>query len=387
MRNPHPVSADHASPNDLEGPDPQRTGPLHGVRIVEFAGIGPAPFGCMLLADMGAEIIRIDRPGAPSADPRNLLARGRIAICLDLKHPAAVGQVLELLAHADALVEAFRPGVMERLGLGPDVVAQHNQRLVYARMTGWGQDGPLAQAAGHDINYIAVAGALAAIGPANERPSIPLNLIGDFGGGGTYLAMGVLAALLEARKSGRGQVVDAAICDGVVSLMTSNAAQTLRGRYREQRGSNMLDGAAPYYAVYETADGLYVSVGAIEPKFFAALCDRVGIPESLRDAQNDRTRWPQLHAKFAQRFRTRSRADWCAALEGTDACFAPVLHLGESTRHAHLVARQCFVQVDGLRQPAPAPRFSRTPSSIRPARAADPASIAAHIDRWRQLAT
>ena len=359
------------------------SGPLRGVRVVEFASIGPGPFACMLLSDMGAEVVRIERPETPLGDPHNLLARGRVNVKLDLKSPDHVKRALDLLEHADVLVEGFRPGVMERLGLGPEEVAKTNPRLVYGRMTGWGQDGPLAARAGHDINYISIAGALAPIGPADGPPSVPLNLIGDFGGGGTYLVMGILAALLETRQSGHGQVVDAAICDGTLSLMTSNAAQTLRGSYREQRTSNRLDGGAPYYAVYETADRQHVSVGAIEPQFFALLCERVGVPEVLRSTQNDRARWPELHAALAACFKTRTREDWCALLEGTDTCFAPVLHLSQAADHPHLAARQSFVDVEGVRHPAPAPRFSRTPSRIQGPASKEALQAGDLLERWR----
>jgi alpha-methylacyl-CoA racemase len=362
----------------------RRDGPLAGVRVVEFVGMGPAPFACMLLSDMGAEVVRIDRPDAGKSDPRALTARGRQTVQLDLKEPAAMAQALALLDHADVLVEGFRPGVMERLGLGPEAVAERNPRLVYARMTGWGQSGPLAQAAGHDVNYIAVAGALAPIGPAGAPPAIPLNLVGDFGGGGTYLVMGVLAALLEARRCGLGQVVDAAICDGVASLMTSNASQALRGSYREERGANVLDGGAPYYAVYETGDGLHVAVGAIEPKFFALLCERIGVDPALRDAQRDRARWPALRENIAACLRRRTRAEWCALLEDSDACFAPVLHLSESAAHPHMTARQVFVDIGGVRQPAPAPRFSRTPSRIQGPAGQPPVQPQDILERWRQ---
>jgi alpha-methylacyl-CoA racemase len=342
-----------------------KTGPLRGFRIIEFAGIGPGPFACMLLADMGADVIRIDRPDAKPANPLDIVGRGRRTVLLDLKDAQATAEVLNLLEHADALVEGFRPGVMERLGLGPDVVAARNPRLVYGRMTGWGQDGPLAAAAGHDINYISIAGALAAIGEAGGAPVPPLNLVGDYGGGSLYLVMGLLATLLEARGSGRGQVVDAAICDGTLSLMSTNHAHTLRGLYHEKRGSNMLDGGAPYYGTYETADGLYVSLGPIEPKFFALLCAQLGLPKVLWDSQNDRSRWPELRAAIAAATRMRTRADWCALLEGTDVCFAPVLTLSEAAAHPHIRARAGFVEVDGVRHVAPAPRFSRTPSAIQ----------------------
>ncbi|HSW19093.1 MAG TPA: CaiB/BaiF CoA-transferase family protein [Ramlibacter sp.] len=338
-----------------------RSGPLNGLRVVEFAGLGPAPFACMLLADMGAQVVTIQRPGVGPSDPKQIVNRGRIALEADLKSDAGREQVWQLLDRADVVVEGFRPGVMERLGLGPDEAARRNPRLVYARMTGWGQDGPLAQAAGHDINYIALTGALHAIGP-RERPVVPLNLVGDYGGGSLYLVVGVLAALHEARASGRGQVVDAAITDGVLSLMTHFATQALRGAFNEERESNVLDGGAPYYAVYETADGQHLSVGAIEPQFFAQLCKLVDLPQPLRAAQNDRGQWPALREAMTAIFRSRSRDEWVSLLEGTDACVAPVLSLSEAGRHPHNESRAAFVQVNGHTQPAPAPRFSRTPS-------------------------
>lgn len=338
---------------------------MRGVRVVEFAGLGPAPFACMLLSDMGADVVRIDRPGTPPTDPRDITGRGRRTVLLDLKDPGSIAQVLDILERADLLVEGFRPGVMERLGLSPDAVARRNPRLVYGRMTGWGQHGPLAQAAGHDINYIAITGALAAIGTLGGAPVPPLNLVGDYGGGSLYLVAGLLAALLEARASGQGQVVDAAICDGALSLMSNNQSHRLRGLYREQRGSNMLDGGAPYYTTYETADAQYVSIGPIEPKFFALLCRMIGLPEALWDAQNDRNRWHALRDAMATVFRTRSRAQWCELLEGTDVCFAPVLTLAEAADHPHVQARQGIVDVAGVPQPAPAPRFSRTPSAVQ----------------------
>jgi alpha-methylacyl-CoA racemase len=271
-----------------------RNGPLRGVRVIEFAGLGPGPFACMLLADMGADIVRIDRPGAKPRHPMDLIGRGRRTVHLDLKSEDDRKQVFELLAYSDVLVEGFRPGVMERLGLGPDAIAQVNPRLVYGRMTGWGQDGPLAQAAGHDINYIALTGALAVNGARDSAPLPPLNLVGDYGGGSLYLVAGILAALLEARASGLGQVVDAAICDGALSLMSLAQGQRLRGSFTEERGSNMLDGGAPYYASYRTSDDKYVCVGAIEPQFFALLCEKLELDPVLRDAQNDRKRWPEL---------------------------------------------------------------------------------------------
>jgi alpha-methylacyl-CoA racemase len=345
-------------------------GPLRGLRVVEFAGLGPGPFACMLLADMGADVVTVQRAGAPVGDPRNIVQRGRTVLAADLKSPEDREHVLQLLEHADVLVEGFRPGVMERLGLGPDDVAAHNPRLIYGRMTGWGQEGPLAQAAGHDINYIAVTGALHAIGP-RERPVPPLNLLGDYGGGSLYLVTGILAALHEARRSGQGQVVDAAITDGALSLMTLVASQSLRGRWSDRREDNVLDGGTPFYAVYETADGRFMSVGALEPQFFAQLCELVGVPQDLRDAQDERARWPALRDALAAIFRTRTRDAWAQLLEGTDACCAPVLTLAEAAAHPHHAARAAFTDVAGVPQPAPAPRFSRTPSRAQPpARAA-----------------
>lgn len=359
------------------------SGPLAGIRVIEFAGLGPAPFACMLLSDMGAEVVRIDRPDARLGDPHDIIGRGRQTVLLDLKDAAALEQVRALLDQADVLVEGFRPGVMERLGLGPAQVAQRNPKLVYARMTGWGQQGPLAQAAGHDINYISLSGALAAIGPAAGAPVPPLNLVGDYGGGSLYLVVGILAAVIEARRSGQGQVVDAAICDGVNSLMSLFHVQALRGSFREQRGANMLDGGAPYYTVYATADAKHVSLGPIEPKFFALLCEKIGLPEPLRDAQNDRARWPALHEAMACIFKTRSRAAWCELLEGSDVCFAPVLGLSEAAAHPHHQARTAFVDVDGVEHPAPAPRFSRTPSTIQGPAPAAAVAVPDLLARWQ----
>lgn len=340
-------------------------GPLSGVRIVEFAGLGPGPFACMLLSDMGADVVRIDRPDARLPDPRDIVSRGRRTVLLDLKQPEAIEQVLQLLEQADALVEGFRPGVMERLGLGPETVARRNPRLVYGRMTGWGQDGPLAQTAGHDINYIATVGALAMVGEPGRGPVPPLNLVGDYGGGSLYLVMGLLAALMYARATGEGQVVDAAICDGVLSLLSNNQSHRLRGLYRDERGANMLDGGAPYYTTYETADTRHVSVGPIEPKFFILLCQQLGLPQELWDAQNDRARWAELRDAIAAAFRQRTLAEWRARMEGSDSCFAPVLTLEEAQCHPHIQARGGFLQVDGVAHTAPAPRFSRTPAAIQ----------------------
>lgn len=343
---------------------PRRGGPLTGLRVIEIAGMGPGPFACMLLSDMGAEVIRIDRPDAPLPDPRDIVARGRQTLRLDLKQPEAVKQALELLAHADMLVEGFRPGVMERLGLGPEAVAERNPRLVYGRMTGWGQSGPLAHTAGHDINYIALTGALAAIGENGGLPVPPLNLVGDYGGGSLYLVVGLLAALHEVRVSGLGQVVDAAICDGVLSLMSNNLSHIHRALYQPQRGSNMLDGGAPYYAVYPAKDGLPVSVGAIEPKFFQLLCSKLGLGAEWVAMQNEKAQWPALRQVIAVALATRTSQEWSEIFAGTDACFFPILGVQDAALHPHTVARGSFVEVDGVQHTAPAPRFSRTPSQI-----------------------
>ena len=361
---------------------PTREGPLAGLRIVEFAGLGPGPFACMLLSDMGAEVVRIDRPDAPPMSPLDIVGRGRRTILLDLKRPEAVEQVLQLLEKADALVEGFRPGVMERLGLGPKLVAQRNPRLVYGRMTGWGQDGPLAQVAGHDINYIAVTGALATIGEADRGPVPPLNLVGDYGGGSLYLVTGLLAALLHARATGEGQVVDAAICDGVLSMLNNNLSHRLRDLYRDQRYSNMLDGGAPYYTTYETADKRHVAVGPIEPQFFALLCQQLDLPDTLRDAQKDRARWHLLRDAIAAAFRQRTLAEWCLRIEGSDSCFAPVLTLEEAQQHPHIQSRKSFTSVDGVTHIAPAPRFSRTPGRIQCSAGVPPVDVASVLASW-----
>jgi alpha-methylacyl-CoA racemase len=355
-------------------PSMQRaSGPLTGVRIVEFAGIGPGPFACMLLADMGAEVVTLDRVGAKK-NLKSVAGRGRKVVELDLKDKASIAQVLDLLANADALIEGFRPGVMERLGLGPDVVLAKNPRLVYGRMTGWGQEGPLAQAAGHDINYISVTGALSAIG-TKEKPVPPLNLVGDFGGGALYLVVGVLAALLEAKKSGKGQVVDAAMCDGAASLMSMFFDMMAAGRWIEGRESNFLDGGAHFYGVYECACGNFVSIGSIEPQFYALLRQLAGLTDAGFDAQMDRKAWPALKQKLIDVFKTKTREEWCKLMEGTDVCFAPILTMAEAPDHPHMAARKIFVNRHGVTQPAPAPRFSRTPSAIREPEKADIASL------------
>src|ERR1700731_1204622 len=339
------------------------SGPLAGFRIVEFAGIGPGPFACMMLADMGAEVVTLDRVGAKK-NLKSGAGRGRKVVELDLKSKDAIAQVLDLLSHADALIEGFRPGVMERLGLGPDVVQARNPRLVYGRMTGWGQEGPLAQAAGHDINYISVTGALAAIG-GKDRPVPPLNLVGDFGGGALYLVVGVLAALLEAAKSGKGQVVDAAMCDGAASLMSVFSDMVAMGRWTEGREGNFIDGGAHFYGVYECACGRFVSIGSIEPQFYQLLRQHAGLSDADFDKQMDRNAWPELKQKLVDVFKSKTRDEWCKIMEGTDICFAPVLTMKEAPHHPHMAARNIFVERHGVTQPAPAPRFSRTPSAIR----------------------
>ena len=340
------------------------SGPLNGVRILEFNGIGPGPFCGMLLSDLGADILRIDRIGGDRGEKTHVTRRGRKSVAFDLKKPEAREACLRLIESADALFEGFRPGVMERLGLGPDVALARNPRLVYGRMTGWGQDGPLAQAAGHDIDYIAITGALHAIGVA-DRPVPPLNLIGDFGGGAMYLALGLLAGLLHARATGEGQVVDAAMSDGAASLMAAAYGHLAGGRWIDARESNTTDGGAPYYGVYRCADGQFVAIGAIEKQFFAELMDRLGISDFPRDKQLDRAYWPQLRERLTATFLTKTRSEWMTLMEGSDACFAGVLSLAEAPSHPHHVARGTFVTVDGVVQPGPAPRFSRTPGAVQ----------------------
>jgi alpha-methylacyl-CoA racemase len=336
-------------------------GPLAGVRVVELAGIGPGPFCAMLLADLGAEVLRVDRPAAPRPGWPTVLARGRRSVAVDLKHPDGAGLVLDLVASADALVEGFRPGVAERLGIGPDACLARNPRLVYGRVTGWGQEGPWRLAAGHDIDYVALAGALHPIGQAGGPPVPPLNLVGDFGGGGMLLALGVVAALLETGRSGAGQVVDAAMVDGAALLTTQFHELLAAGLWREERGANLLDGGAPFYGVYQTADGRHLAVGALEPQFYAELLRRLGLDAGDLPDQLDREGWPLLRERLAALFRTRTREEWCELLAGTDACVAPVLELAEAPVHPHNRARGTFVDVGGVVQPAPAPRFSRTP--------------------------
>lgn len=343
-------------------------GPLSGMRVIEIAGIGPGPFCAMMLSDMGAEVIRIDRGSAPDQGidiptACNVTNRGRRSAVLDLKSPEGVAALKRLAAQADALIEGFRPGVMERLGLGPDELLAVNPRLVYGRITGWGQEGPLAKAAGHDLNYIALSGMLHAIGPA-DRPLPPLNLIGDYGGGALYLAFGMVCALLERARSGRGQVVDAAMVDGASSLGAALYGLLGAGLWQDRRGANLLDGGVPWYDTYETSDGKHVAIGPLEPRFYGTMLDLLGLTDpSLRD--RDEANWDRLRAAFAAAFRTRTRDEWCARLEGTDVCFAPVLSMTEAPHHPHTVERAGFVTVAGVVQPAPAPRFSRSRPAVQ----------------------
>ena len=354
-------------------------GPLEGLKLLEISGIGPGPYCAMVLADMGAEVIRIVRPGPDpfvSNPAGDLLSRGRRSLGLDLKHPDGVATLLRLVERADGLFEGFRPGVMERLGLGPEVCLDRNPRLVYGRMTGFGQDGPLAQAAGHDINYIALAGVLAHIGRRDQPPTPPINLIGDFGGGGLLLAFGMVCALLERVRSERGQVVDAAMVDGAAALMTIFHAAQQSGFWSDARGDNMLDGGAPFYDAYETKDGRYVSIGSIEPRFYAELLERTGLDAEELPAQMDRAGWDRVRDRLTTIFKSKTRDEWCALLEGSDVCFAPVLTMAEAREHPHNRARGLFVEVEGVAQPRPAPRFSRTDSTVqRP-----PSRGAAHTD-------
>jgi alpha-methylacyl-CoA racemase len=339
-------------------------GPLAGVTVLELAGIGPGPFAAMLLADLGADVVRVDRPTggglAPAPPEADVLNRGKRSIVLDLKRPEAVEALLTLAGTADVLLEGNRPGVTERLGLGPDAVWARNPRVVYARMTGWGQDGPLAATAGHDVGYIALTGALHAIGPAGGPPMIPLNLVGDFGGGSTYLVIGILAALTEAARTGRGQVVDAAIVDGASHLLAAIHAMLGSGRWADERGVNMLDGGTPYYAVYATADGGHMAVGALEPKFYAEFVRLLGVDVDPA-RQHDRDHWPAMRTAFAAAFASRTREEWAAVFEGTDACVAPVLGLREAARHPHIAARGSVLDHGGVLQPGTAPRFSAHP--------------------------
>lgn len=362
-------------------------GPLQGVRVIEFEAIGPAPFAGMLLADMGADVLIVDRPVAADLGLKRsrkvaLTNRGKRSLTLDLKSPAAALAALALVERADVLLEGFRPGVMERLGLGPDVVLARNPRLVYGRMTGWGQDGPLAPRAGHDINYVALTGILAAIGRPGQAPVPPLNLVGDFGGGGMLMGFGIACALFEAKRSGIGQVVDAAMVEGASLLATNFSGMLASGAWREERGTNILDTGAPWYEVYETADGHHVCVGAIEARFYDELLLRLGLKGAGLPAQHDRAGWPVLRERFAAAFKSRTRAAWEEVFAGADACFAPVLTFTEARRHPHNLARSSFINVAGIDQPAPAPRLSRTPPQVRSAPPERGEGGAAALEDW-----
>ncbi|HEV7157010.1 MAG TPA: CaiB/BaiF CoA-transferase family protein [Caulobacteraceae bacterium] len=348
-------------------------GPLSGLKVIEFAGIGPGPFCGMLLSDLGADVVRIDRKGATRGSPTDVTARGRRSVALDLKSPAAVEACLKLFERADAVFEGFRPGVMERLGLGPDVALARNPRLVYGRMTGWGQSGPYAKAAGHDINYIAISGALSAIGTA-DKPVPPLNLVGDFGGGALYLAFGLLAGVIHARASGQGQVIDCAMSDGAASLMAMFYGMKAAGIWRGERRSNLLDGGAYFYDTYQCADGHWVAVGSLEPQFYALLLDKTGVDDPDFRHQMDREAWPARRLRLAEVFASKTRDEWRKIMDATDVCFAPVLSLDEAPLHEHNQARETFIEVAGVIQPGPAPRFSATPGKI----AGPPPAIGAH---------
>ncbi len=362
----------------------QGTGPLKGIKVVELAGIGPGPHAAMMLADLGADVVRVERPGgAASAGARetDLLTRGRPSIALDLKNPDAVAAVLELVENADVFLEGMRPGAAERLGLGPEPCRARNPRLVYARMTGWGQDGPLAHTAGHDMNYIGISGSLHGLGQTPSKPQFPANLLGDFGGGSTYLVIGILAALLEARVSGEGQVVDAAIVDGSAHLNAMLASMIAGGGWREERAANLLDGGVPFYDIYETSDGLHMAVGALEPQFYEELVKGLGLAGELPD-RYDFARHDELRGAVADRFRERTQAEWAEVFEGTDACCTPILPLTEAAEHPHMKARETYVTRDGLLQPAPAPRFSRTAPSLTTGPSVPGGQTRAALEAW-----
>ena len=350
-----------------------RQGPLTGLKVVEFAGIGPGPFCGMLLSDLGADVVRIDRKGGRGGAPSDVTSRGRRSVALDLKSPAAIEACLKLMESADAVFEGFRPGVMERLGLGPDVALKRNPKLVYGRMTGWGQTGPYANAAGHDMNYIAITGALHAIG-TTDKPVPPLNLVGDFGGGALYLAFGLLAGVIQARETGKGQVIDCAMSDGAASLMAMFYGFKASGMWQGGRRNNMLDGGAHFYDTYQCSDGKWISLGSIEPQFYALLLEKTGIDDPEFQRQMDRAAWPTLHDKLADVIARKTRDEWCEIMDATDVCFAPVLDLDEAPKHAHNAARKTFVEVAGVTQPAPAPRFSATPGAIQ----GPPPTVGAH---------
>lgn len=358
------------------------TGPLHGLRVVELAGIGPGPHAAMILGDLGAEVVRVDRPSAANGPAKDAMLRNRLSVTADLKSEQGREFVLNLVSKADVLIEGFRPGVTERLGLGPDDCAKVNEKLIYARMTGWGQTGPRAQQAGHDINYISLNGVLHAIGRKGERPVPPLNLVGDFGGGSMFLLLGILAALWERQTSGKGQVVDAAMVDGSSVLIQMMWAFRAQGLWSDERGTNMLDTGAPYYDTYETADGKYVAVGAIEPQFYAELLDKLGLDPAALPGQNDMARWPELRATFTEVFKTRSRDEWARIFAGSDACATPVLAFGEVLTEPHLAERDTFYETGAGLQPMPAPRFSRS----RPGQPTPPPVVGADndtiLDEW-----
>ena len=340
-------------------------GPLQGIRIVEFAGIGPGPFAAMLLADLGADVIRIDRKGGRVPSKYEVTYRGRSGVAFDLKKPEAIEAALQLIEKADALIEGFRPGVMERLGLGPDVCLKRNPKLVYGRMTGWGQTGTLAHAAGHDINYIALTGALHGMGHHDRKPVPPLNLVGDFGGGALYMALGLVAGVLEAQRSGKGQVVDVAMTDGAASLMSMFYGMNAAGMWADKRGVNLLDSGAHFYDTYETKDGKWIALGSIEPQFYRELLEKAGISDSAFEAQMDRGAWPELKKKLEGVIKSKTRDEWDTIMLGSDVCYAPVLSLEEAPKHPHNVARNTFVEIEGVVQPAPAPRFSRTEPKVQ----------------------
>jgi alpha-methylacyl-CoA racemase len=357
------------------------SGPIKGLQVIEFESIGPGPFAAMMLSDMGADVVTIARAGAPARDSRHFVQRGRKVLPLDLKLAADVAAAERLVAGADVVIEGFRPGVMERLGLGPEKALAINPALVYGRMTGWGQEGPWSRAAGHDINYISITGALASFAAADGTPVQPLNLVGDYGGGALYLVVGLLAGVIAARNSGQGQVVDAAMCDGVSHMLTMFQGLRAMGKWIDRPRANLLDGGAHFYGVYACADGLHLAVGAIEPQFYALLREIAALDDPEFDAQLDREAWPRLREKAAAIFLTRTRDEWAALFEGADACVTPILTLDEAPGHPHLAAREIYVEANGHRQPAPAPRFSRTPAQIQPTEEAG--SVEAVLRRWK----
>lgn len=358
-------------------------GPLTGIKVIEIAGIGPGPWCAMMLSDMGAEVVRIDRKSAAGQGSKfNVLNRGRRSVALDLKNPAAIDALLKMVESADVLMEGFRPGVMERLGLGPDECHARNPSLVFGRMTGWGQHGPLATAAGHDINYISLSGVLHSIGRPGQAPVPPLNLVGDFGGGGIMLAFGIVCAVLEARQSGRGQVVDAAMTDGSALLMAAIYGMKAMGAWTNEKGTNLLDGGAHFYDAYECSDGRWISLGSIEPQFYALLREKAGLTDAAFDDPMKRDNWPAAKAELTEVIKTKSRQEWCEIMEGTDICFAPILDLDEAPAHPHNVARETFVEVAGVTQPNVAPRFSRTPGAIQSAPPSAGADTDAALSDW-----